>query len=131
MAVNSRYGAPPPIATPGCILIAGKVAIGATGAVGAQTGKGFTVTRTDTGDYTITVLSQGAAVGGVPAILYANASLLVNSDTQFIAQMRTAPTTGAITLTCFADAALGTPADPPSGASLQIFIIVKNVDAAR
>lgn len=130
MAINSSLQPLRGIASPGCLLVSGRVAIGATGAVGAQIGKGFTVTRTDTGDYTIQLTSQGAAAT-VPAILYADVSLAVNSDTNFTPRVRVAPTTGAVTVTCFADAALGTPADPPSGASLMFFAVVKNVENAR
>jgi hypothetical protein len=130
MAINSRLFPAPAVASPGCVIIAGRVAIGATGAVGTQTGKGFSVTRTDTGDYTVQVQSQGASAT-VPAILYAHAALAVNSDTQFIAQVRVAPTTGAVTVTCFANAALDTPADPPSGASLMVYIVAQNTSSAR
>lgn len=130
MAINSHLSPAPPCATPGCVIIAGRVAIGATGAVGAKTGKGFTVTRTDTGDYTVQVTSSGAACT-VPAVLFAQATLAVNSDTQFIAQVKVAPTTGAITVTCFANADLTTPADPPSGASLMVFIVAQNTSTGR
>lgn len=113
----------PSVTQPNLVLVAGRVAIGATGAVGAQTGKGFTVARTGVGAYTITVTSSG----GVPAILSADVSIANDSaTTHFVAFVRTTPTTGVITVHTAAAATPGTAADPASGASLSLRLVVQN-----
>lgn len=130
MAINSRLYPGIPTTSPGVVLISGYVNIGSTGAVGTQVGKGFAVTRTGTGAYTIQITSSGAAAS-VPAVLYAVATLAYDNDTNYKVNVRTTPTTGALTVKTAAEAAPGTPADPPSGSKLQFFALVQNTADAR
>jgi len=125
----------PEVMQPGVVFIAGRVAIGATGAVGAQTGKGFSVTRTGTGLYTITI--DTSSVGGVnttrgvPAILHAQLDIApaAANATQYATVLTFAPTTGTLTVQTSTEATPNTAADPPSGSFLQVFLVVQNTIA--
>ena len=127
MAINRKLFkgvAGPAAVQPGVIIVTGRVAIGATGAVGAQTGEGFTVARSNTGLYTITITSTN----GVPAILSAFVKIGNNSNTvQHFAYEKTLPTTGIITVVTVAADAPETAADPASGSFLQFVAFVQNV----
>lgn len=109
---------------PNLIMVAGRVAIGATGAVGASVGKLFTVTRTAAGLYTVTLDSSGA----VPAIVYAAANLVfaTGSDTQTVSILTLDATNKKITLQVNDAGTVDTAADPPSGSILQFLILVQN-----
>lgn len=113
----------PAVIQPHLVFVLGKVAIGASGAVGTQTGKGFTVTRTGAGLYSVTLDCHGA----IPAILYANASVVFatagNTQQAFVL---TEPATGIITIQCNDSGTVDVAADPPSGSFLQIFAIAQN-----
>ena len=103
-------------------LIAGQVAIGATGAVGAQTGKGFTVVRTAAGKYTVTVNGNGAA-----NILYAHAIASVDTDAGFHAHVRKIdPATRSIQVVCSLGTAPGVPAEVPTGSALSVVAFVND-----
>lgn len=107
---------------PFLVDVIGKVAIGASGAVGTATGKGFTVARTGAGVYTITLDARG----GVPNVLYAHASIVAAIGSQsrvFVTLINT--TTGVITVTN-TGAGDTTAADPANGAVLQFAITVQN-----
>jgi hypothetical protein len=104
---------------PFTVCIEGMVDIGSTGAVGTAHGKGFTVTRTGTGAYTIALVSQG----GVFDILAANASVIHSTSRKV--QLLTASAAGGsmtIQVTDNADSA----ADPASGAKLQFSFVIQN-----
>lgn len=105
----------------GLVFIAGRVAIGASGAVGAKTGKGFAVTRTGTGLYTITL----DGVGGVVAIVNVHVDVIHSSGaaTQSAYALTIVPGTRIITLQTVANSAPSTAADPPNGSSLQLFVV--------
>jgi hypothetical protein len=96
---------------PYLVDVVGNVAIGATGAVGAATGRGFTVTRTGTGLYTVTLDANVS----VPAIIHCDA-MIVNSSG--------AACFDAYVLTLNAGAK--TAADPPNGSFLTFRIVVQN-----
>lgn len=110
---------------PNLVSVVGKVAIGSTGAVGAASGKGFTVTRTGAGLYTITLSS---AINSVPDILYANVSVVPVSGGA--CQTATVLTLNAaakkITVQCNDAGTVNVAADPPSGCILQFHIVVQN-----
>lgn len=104
------------------VFIAGKVAIGATGAVGAQTGKGFAITRTGAGAYTLTLSGRG----GVAAILFAQANIVFATGTNNQYAHTLAMTASARTITFLnTDATTeDTAADPPSGSFLSFLAVV-------
>lgn len=106
------------------VLIAGKVAIGSTGAVGAATGKGFVVTRTGVGRYSITL----SASSGVPAILWADVKVVfaTATNTQAAFLLTLAESTGVVTAVTVDSGTQDTAADPPSGSFLSFAILVKN-----
>lgn len=105
----------------GLVLVAGKVAIGATGAVGTQTGKGFAVTRTGAGLYTITL----EGTGGCAAILYANARVVfaTANNTQTVSVLAMTASARTITLQCNDAGTVDVAADPPSGAFLELLVV--------
>lgn len=109
---------------PELVVIAGRVAIGATGAVGASTGKGFTVTRTGAGLYTITL----DAAGAVPALLFGMADVVfaTANNTQTACVLTLNAASKLITLQCNDAGTVDVAADPPSGAFLQFLIVVQN-----
>jgi hypothetical protein len=112
---------------PGLVVVSGRVAIGATGAVGAQTGKGFSVARTGTGLYTVTLDSSG----GVPNILFANAvvGFATGSNTQDVKVLTVVPASKLFTLQTSDAATVDTAADPPSGSFLQVLCVVQNTSS--
>lgn len=99
-------------------VVAGRVAIGATGAVGAQTrGRGITVTRTAVGDYTLTLPYA------VPAINFVKCEIEEDADVAYLAKVKVVDASaGTITLTVYTAAAPTTPADPPSGSFLHFLV---------
>jgi hypothetical protein len=104
-----------------CVLLAGNVLIGASGAVSTRTGRGFTITRTGTGLYTVTI----DGVGALP-IVFANA--VVVHATAHVAVINTiTPSARTFTLTTATAAAPGTAADPPNGAVLQVHAVLNNM----
>lgn len=109
---------------PGVVVISGRVAIGATGAVGAATGRGFTVTRTGTGLYTITLDSSG----GVPAILAAFVDVIfaTGSNTQTACVLTANAASKLVTLQTNDAGTVDAAADPPSGSFLQFVLFVQN-----
>lgn len=113
----------PRVCQPHLVFIPGKVAIGASGAVGTAVGKGFTVARTAAGLYSITLDCHGA----IPAILYAIADVVFATagNTQ-TAKVLTHPATGIITLQCNDAGTVDVAADPPSGSILQFMIVAQN-----
>lgn len=105
----------------GMVIVAGKVAIGASGAVGAQTGKGFAVTRTAAGRYTITLDGSG----GCANILFALADVVfaTQTNTQTATTLTHTASARTITVACNDAGTIDTPADPPSGSFLQVFVV--------
>jgi hypothetical protein len=110
---------------PRLVEIFGNVAIGGSGAVGTIKGKGFTVARTGTGLYTITVTAQG---NKVPDILNAWVDVIFATGTATLTAkiLTLAPSTGTVTIQTATAAAPNTAADPTSGAILQINLCVQN-----
>ena len=99
----------------------GKVAIGASGAVGTQFGKGFSVAKAATGRYTVTLAGVQGSVG---KILYTNARVV--STTRQIAYTRAEnDTTGVVTFSTATAAAADTEADPAEGDVLEFTIAVR------
>lgn len=114
----------PEVCQPGLVIISGRVAIGATGAVGTATGRGFTVTRTGAGLYTITLDSSG----GVPAILsvWADVGFATGSNTQAAKVLTIVAASKLATIQCNDSGTVDVAADPPSGSFLQFTIFVQN-----
>jgi hypothetical protein len=105
------------------------VAIGATGAVGAITGKGISVARTGTGAYTATV---AGLMGGVGAIVNFHVDVVTNNVAGYQAHAKViTPSAGTVTFNTEAKAAPGTPADPSSGSTLLIHAVVRNSSSDR
>lgn len=100
-------------------FIAGRVAIGATGAVGAQTrGRGVTVTRTAVGDYTLTLPYPVADIN------FVKCEIEEDADVAYLAKVKVVnAAAGTVTLTVYTGAATTTPADPPSGSFLHFFLV--------
>jgi hypothetical protein len=103
------------------MLFAGKVAIGSTGAVGTQTGKGFAVTRTGTGLYTITL----TGTGGTASILYADVRIVpaAANNTQSAYVLTHGASTRTVTIQCNDAGTVDVAADPPSGSILSFFLV--------
>lgn len=114
----------------GMAIMAGRWAIGGTGAVGAKTaGVGLTLTRDDVGLYTVQLTANGADASA-PAIVFADAQVVnddsdPSNDTGAIAGrvLTSVASTGVITLTTYDEA--GVARDPASGAALCVFVLVK------
>lgn len=107
---------------PFTVCVEGNVLIGSTGAVSTQHGKGFTVTRTGTGAYTIALVAQN----GVYDILNANVSV-IHSTSRKVQLLAIDASAGTLTVqvTDNADSA----ADPASGARLQLSFVAQNKTA--
>lgn len=123
--IRKRFN--PQIPQPGVVIVSGRVAIGATGAVGASTGKGFTVARTGAGLYTLTLDSAG----GVPNILTAwvDVGFATGTNTQTAKVLTIVPASKLVTLQTADAGALDTAADPPSGSFLQFTLFVQNTSS--
>lgn len=103
-------------------IIAGTVAIGAAGAVGAQTGRGFSVVRTGTGAYTVTLAGSGNA-----NVLYSSVINSVDTAAGGLAHVRkTDPAARTLSVVTSLGGAPGTPADPPSGSVLSFVLLVND-----
>lgn len=111
----------------GFFIFAGKVAIGASGAVGTQTGKGFAVTRTGAGLYTVTLTGTGGCV----AIPYANVNVVfaTGGNTQNAVILSLDAPNRKITIQCNDAGTVDVAADPPSGSFLTFCIIAGSLDA--
>ncbi len=127
MAITRPFNGPsgPATCQPGVVLVAGRVAIGGSGAVGTQTGKGFSVAKASTGTYTVTITANG----GVPNILAVIPHVGNNSaSVQHLAYHKTQSTTaGTVTIITVASDTPETPADPATGAVLEFIIAVQNL----
>jgi hypothetical protein len=112
-------------------ILAGSVTItGATGAIlaGSQKGRGFTVAKTGTGLYTITV--SGAS--GSLQLLFAEANLIVNAAAGYtVHKLVRTDSTRTVDLQISTDAAPDTPAHPPAASIIQIFLIVNDVASGQ
>lgn len=130
MSILKRLYPPPKTLQPHLVQVVGKVAIGATGAVGAASGKGFTVTRTGAGLYTITLDTTHASV---PAILFADVKVVAsaNNDTQDCHILTLDAAAKKVTVACSDAGTVDTPADPDSGSFLSFNIVVQNADATQ
>lgn len=112
------------VTQPFVVDVIGKVAIGASGAVGTATGRGFTVTRTGAGAYSITLDARN----GVPNILWADAKIVfaTGTNTQSAYVLTLNATTGVVTVQTNDAGTVDTAADPPSGSILTFRIAVQN-----
>jgi hypothetical protein len=115
---------------PYLVDIVGRVAIGSSGAVGTQTGKGFSVTRTGAGLYTISISGVNSQV---PAILFADVSVgFATGSTPYTATVLTMSATSAnVTIQVSALSAPGTAADPPSGSFIMLRLVVQNFNITQ
>lgn len=99
------------------VLVTLKADIGATGAPtvdDSATTPGVTITRTDTGDYSITFPTcPDAAAPNVR---------VVGSTIATVQLLTFVPTSGTATITCYSDA-ITTPADPASGDDLYFSFV--------
>lgn len=114
---------------PYIVQVVGKVAIGSSGAVGTASGKGFTVTRTGTGLYTITLDAQTS----VPDILYAHVDVVfaTGSNTQTCRILTLDAANKKVTVQCNDAGTVNVAADPPSGSILTFNIVVQNAQATQ
>ena len=128
-------------------IVSGSVVIGATGAVGAvdTDGNGFTISRSGTGAYTLTLGSSGAvdiyptspanyvAAGTVTSPLVNIFCTIKDAGTRVIRQMtlvsETVATDGKINV--IFDSAANTAADPNSGSTLNFTILLRNTTTPR
>lgn len=106
--------------------------VGATGAVSSTpdvAGRGLTLARSAVGDYTVTVSN---ATGGVPAFLFANATINVQSDLdRLVVGKGYSTANGTWSFTVFDSvAATPTPIDPASGDTLMITVTFRNTSRA-
>lgn len=129
MAIIRKLTPPMKTMQPFLVDIVGKVAIGSTGAVGTASGKGFTVTRTGAGLYTITLDAQNS----VPDILYAHVDVVfaTGGNTQTARVLTLDAANKKITLQCNDGGTVDTAADPPSGSILVFRIVVQNANATQ
>lgn len=130
MALNKKTYKDLSATQPFIVEVFGKAAIGAAGAVGTLSGKGFSVARTGAGLYTITILN-GGGTAALPDILTANVGVANNSATaQFTAQVLAfVPASGTVTLVTSSAAAANVAADPANGAVLYFNLAVQNAQA--
>lgn len=110
---------------PRLVEIVGRLTIGAAGAITLVKGKGFTATRTGTGLYTITITAQA---NKVPDILNAwfDVVFATGGATLTVRVLTINPNTATITVQTATSAAPNTAADPTSGASIQLCLVVQN-----
>lgn len=129
MAIYRKLYPSPKTLQPNLVNIFGKVAIGASGAVGTASGKGFTVTRTGAGLYTITI----DAVTSVPDILYCNAVVVFATagNTQSAKILTLDAANKKVTLQCNDAGTVDVAADPPSGSILSFMVTVQNTQATQ
>lgn len=122
---------------PETVLLIGRFAIGATGAVGTKTGgQGLSLTRTDVGSYTLQLKGSNNVSAGVPAILHASCSVF-NSDTDpsddtdahFVKMLAISSSAGTVTIQCVDEA--GAVKELPSGGSISFLVAVKLSSATR
>jgi hypothetical protein len=106
------------------IVVAGKVAIGASGAVGVRNGIGFSVTRTGAGLYTI----KFDSAGGVPDILWFDTNIVfaTGGSTNQSFELTLTKATATATIQTTTSAAPTVAADPPSGSFLEVFAVIQN-----
>lgn len=110
---------------PRLVDISGLVTIGGTGAVGVTKGKGFRVTRTAPGLYTITIIAQA---NKVPDILNAWVDVVLSTGgaTMLAKVLTMVPGTATVTIQTSLVSAPGVAADPASGALIQLCLVVQN-----
>jgi len=106
--------------SPFLVDILGSVTLGASGAITATAGKGFTVSKSGTGAYTIVLDAQS----GVPAILVVNANIVAVAPSAVYVVSAVAAT-GTIVLNTALVAAPGTIANLAAG-TLNFRITVQN-----
>lgn len=129
MAILRKLYPSPKTLQPNLVNIFGKVAIGSTGAVGTASGKGFTVTRTGAGLYTITIDANVS----VPAILYCDPRVVfaTANNTQQVHVLSLDAANKKVTLQCNDAGTVDVAADPPSGSFLSFMITVQNTEATQ
>lgn len=111
-------------------VLSGKWAIGASGAVGTQTGaKGVSLTRTGAGAYTLQLRHNGTNARAV-AFLHADIGLWVNdtdptndTDGHQVKKLAISDSAGTLTFQCEDEG--GTVREAPSGAVITVFIVIK------
>lgn len=126
MAIQKQLYPGPKAAQPELVLLAARVAIGGTGAVGTITGRGITVTRTGAGLYTVVIKALGNAV---PDILFADIDVgfATGTNTQSAKILTISPSTATITIQTNDAGTVDVAADPPSGSFLLFAVIVQNL----
>ena len=107
--------------SPFLVFIAGAVSLGAAGAISATYGKGFTIAKTGTGIYTVTLDARG----GVPAILGADANVIGASAPALAYITAATPATGVIEISTALASTPGTIANVASG-MLSFSVVVQN-----
>jgi len=112
------------------VVLSGKADVGASGAVTLSDGVGVTITKeAGDGDYTLTVNNT---TGGVPAILFASASVHVASgDVSLNVFMRPADTSAGSVGFTVVTTTTSAPTNPASGDDLSWLVLVRNSTLAR
>lgn len=121
----------------GVCIISGNWAIGATGAVGAKTrARGVTLTRTNTGLYSLQLNGYRNGSASVPAILHCSINVVTsdadptNDTDAFDVQVQTmVASTGVVTFRTMDEG--GVSRDPASGAKISILLVFAVSNAVR
>jgi len=108
---------------PGVLTLEGTFAIGSTGAITKSSGDGFTIARTGTGAYTITLDEKFVSLMGVQYLLI---DATLGQYSQFATLTDAVASTKTIT---FVAHQAGVATDPSSGAVLKIIIVGRKTDA--
>lgn len=111
---------------PGMVCLAGRVLLGASGAVSTITGSGVTPTRTDTGDYTLTLDNSVVSVHSVQLTFLGDGDEDIVCQVNAINDGTTDPCT--VTLSTLTGA---TPADGDAGDSIMWTIWCRNTSVTR
>lgn len=121
----------------GVCVISGNWAIGASGAVGAKVrARGVTLTRSNTGLYSLQLNGYRNGSAAVPAILHCSVNVVTsdadptNDTAGYLSQVQTmVASTGIVTFRTLDED--GVSADPASGAKISILLVIAVVSAAR
>lgn len=125
------------VGDPKVSIIAGRWAIGSTGAVGAKSGgKGMTLTRNDVGKYTVQLVDADGTAASVPVILFASAAVFNSdldasddTDAHDVRLGAVSDSAGTLVLQAVDEALVAR--EIPSGASIAVVMFIKNSSLVR
>lgn len=110
---------------PRLIDVSGRVAITTSGAVSTKTGRGFTVTKTGTGLYSIKLDAQGSIVPDILSVLV-DVGFATGTAQLMVKVLTISAATATITLQTSTVAAPNTAADLTTGSFLMLRVVVQN-----